>query len=51
MTLASLVYGGRPIADAEATGELMIEGDRTLLEKFVTCFVLPDKFQVTGGSA
>ena len=43
MTLASVVYGGRPIADAEAAGALRIEGDRALAERFVTLFVLPPK--------
>ena len=43
MTLASVVYGGRPIADAEAAGALTITGDRALAERFVTLFVLPEK--------
>ncbi|MES2291418.1 MAG: winged helix-turn-helix transcriptional regulator [Pseudomonadota bacterium] len=43
MTLASLVYGGRPFADAEAAGVLRIEGDRALAERFVTLFPLPPK--------
>jgi DNA-binding HxlR family transcriptional regulator len=44
MTLASIVYGGRPLADAEAAGALRLIGDRALAERFVTLFVLPDKF-------
>lgn len=43
MTLASVVYGGRPIADAEAAGSLRISGDRRLAETFVTLFPLPPK--------
>lgn len=43
MTLASVVYGGRPFADAEAVGALTIGGDRALAERFATLFVLPDK--------
>lgn len=43
MTLASIVYGGRPIADAEAAGVLQVEGDRAVLDRFVTLFVLPPK--------
>ncbi|RYD65487.1 MAG: transcriptional regulator [Sphingomonadales bacterium] len=43
MTLASVVYGGRPIADAEGAGALTIIGDRALGAHFVTLFVLPDK--------
>lgn len=43
VTLASVVYGGRPIADAEAAGALRIEGDSGLAEMFVTLFPLPPK--------
>ena len=42
-TLASVVYGGRPIADAEAAGVLTVTGDRALAETFVTLFPLPPK--------
>ncbi|UZK64735.1 winged helix-turn-helix transcriptional regulator [Sphingomonas sp. M1-B02] len=43
MTLASLVYGGRPFADAEAAGVLRLGGDRALAGRFVSLFVLPPK--------
>ncbi|MES2442852.1 MAG: winged helix-turn-helix transcriptional regulator [Pseudomonadota bacterium] len=43
MTMASIVYGGRPIADAEAAGALTLTGDRALAERFVTLFPLPEK--------
>ncbi|MEP6786233.1 MAG: helix-turn-helix domain-containing protein [Sphingomonadales bacterium] len=43
MTLASVVYGGCPIADQEAAGVLQVEGDRVLAERFVTLFPLPPK--------
>ncbi len=43
MTLASIVYGGRPIADAEGAGTLRITGERALAERFVTLFPLPTK--------
>lgn len=43
MALAAIVYGGMPIADAEAAGMLKLEGDRALAERFVTLFVLPPK--------
>jgi len=46
MTIASVVYGGRPLADAEATGTLRIEGNRALAERFVTLFPLPPKLVV-----
>jgi DNA-binding HxlR family transcriptional regulator len=43
MTVASIVYGGRPIADAEAAGVLTFEGDRALAARFATLFPLPAK--------
>lgn len=43
MGLASIVYGGRPIADAEAAGVVTIRGDRVLADRFVTLFPLPPK--------
>jgi DNA-binding HxlR family transcriptional regulator len=43
MTLAALVYGGYPIADAEANGKLKLTGDRRLFGRFVTWFPLPEK--------
>jgi DNA-binding HxlR family transcriptional regulator len=43
MSLASLVYGGRRLADAEAEGELTLTGDRQLFDRFVTWFPLPEK--------
>jgi hypothetical protein len=42
-SLASLVYGGRRVADAEAGGELMLTGDRRLFDRFLTWFPLPEK--------
>src|SRR5690242_18323768 len=42
-TLASVVYGGRSLADAEASGELTLTGDRKLFGRFLTWFPLPDK--------
>jgi DNA-binding HxlR family transcriptional regulator len=42
-TLASVVYGGRPLADAEASAELTLTGDRKLFGRFLTWFPLPDK--------
>jgi DNA-binding HxlR family transcriptional regulator len=43
MTLASVVYGGRPVADAEASGELKLIGDRKLFDRFLNWFPLPEK--------
>ena len=41
--LAAAAYGGVPLRDLEAAGELSIEGDRRLAERFVTLFPLPIK--------
>ncbi|MBY0582853.1 MAG: helix-turn-helix transcriptional regulator [Sphingomonas sp.] len=43
VTLASVVYGGRSISDAENAGTLRITGDRALASSFVTLFPLPAK--------
>ena len=43
MSLASVVYGGRPVSDAEASGELILTGDRALFDRFVGWFPLPEK--------
>jgi hypothetical protein len=43
MTLASLVYAGRPVA--EASGELKLIGDRKLFDRFITWFPLPEKIE------
>ena len=45
MTLASLVYAGRPVADAETSGELKLIGDRKLFDRFLTWFPLPEKIE------
>jgi DNA-binding HxlR family transcriptional regulator len=45
-TLGSIVYGGRPIADAEAAGALRLDGDRGLAERFVRLFPLPPKVEM-----
>ena len=43
IALASVVYGGRPVLDAEASGELRLTGDRALFDRFVEWFPLPEK--------
>ncbi|ALN74915.1 helix-turn-helix domain-containing protein [Aureimonas sp. AU20] len=43
MTLAALVYGKRPIEDAEAAGQLALTGDRALASRFIDLFELPEK--------
>ncbi|WP_458096184.1 winged helix-turn-helix transcriptional regulator [Roseomonas sp. WA12] len=41
--IAGVIYGGQPIAAMEAAGVLSVEGDRAVLERFVTLFPLPAK--------
>jgi len=41
--LAAVVYGGMPIAAAEAGNMLKVRGDRVLAAQFVTLFPLPPK--------
>src|SRR5687768_14748503 len=41
--IASAAYGGVPLAELEASGDLEIQGDRELAERFVTLFPLPPK--------
>jgi DNA-binding HxlR family transcriptional regulator len=43
ISLASVVYGGRPVSDAEASGELTLTGDRALFDRCVGWFPLPEK--------
>ena len=43
--LASIIYGGRPLSDAEAEGVLRVEGARALARRFVTLFPLPPKIE------
>jgi DNA-binding HxlR family transcriptional regulator/putative sterol carrier protein len=40
-TLAALVYGGRKLTDALRSGDVAIEGDRSLVKRFLTLFPLP----------
>lgn len=41
-----VVYGGLPLAAAEAAGMLRVAGNRAAAERFVTLFALPDKVAV-----
>lgn len=43
MAVASIVYGGRPLEDAVAAGDLVMEGDPDLLRRLPSFFPLPDK--------
>jgi DNA-binding HxlR family transcriptional regulator len=44
--LGAAAYGGAPLRDLEAAGELSIVGDRKLAERFVTLFPMPAKADV-----
>jgi len=41
--IAAVVYGGMPLAEAEAAGLVSVSGDQTAAERFVTLFPLPPK--------
>jgi DNA-binding HxlR family transcriptional regulator len=41
--LSRAIYGGELLAALEAEGALRVEGDRSVAERFVTLFPLPDK--------
>jgi hypothetical protein len=41
--IGAIVYGGQRIAAMEAAGALTVQGDRALLDRFVTLFPLPPK--------
>ena len=38
---ASVTYGGRPSADAVATGDLRVTGDHAAAERFLSLYTLP----------
>jgi DNA-binding HxlR family transcriptional regulator len=40
-TLRSLLFGGRPLTDATASGDLRLTGDRTAAERFAASFPRP----------
>ena len=41
--VAAVIYGGRPLDEAEADGSVLLVGDRAVAEDYVTRFPLPDK--------
>jgi DNA-binding HxlR family transcriptional regulator len=47
--LARAIYGGEPLAVLEGEGVLRVDGDRTIAERFVTLFPLPDKASAPAG--
>jgi len=44
--IAAVIYGGRPLADAEADGSIRITGDHKVAEDYITRFPLPTKLGV-----
>jgi DNA-binding HxlR family transcriptional regulator len=47
-TLRAVVFGGRPVADAEHYGDLQIDGNRQAATNFTRCFPRPATEQATG---
>ena len=43
MTLGALVYGGMPLAEAQGSGAVGVEGDLSALGRFAAHFALPEK--------
>ncbi|WP_425407807.1 winged helix-turn-helix transcriptional regulator [Hyphococcus sp.] len=41
--MAAITYGGHPVADAEKTDDLSLQGDRRLARRFLSLFDLPPK--------
>jgi DNA-binding HxlR family transcriptional regulator len=41
-TLDAVLWKGRPLADAQRSGKLMIEGDKAAVERFVRLFPVPE---------
>ena len=42
-SIAAVIYGGRPLADALADGSIKLSGDRAVAEDYITRFPLPPK--------
>jgi DNA-binding HxlR family transcriptional regulator/putative sterol carrier protein len=42
-TLAMVVYGGRALADALRSGDLKVDGDKSVAKRFVALFPLPER--------
>jgi DNA-binding HxlR family transcriptional regulator len=41
-TIAAVLWGGRPLADAQRSGRMTIEGDKAAVERFVRLFPMPE---------
>jgi DNA-binding HxlR family transcriptional regulator len=42
-TLAAVLWGGRPLADAQRSGSMSIEGDKAAVKRFVSLFPMPER--------
>jgi DNA-binding HxlR family transcriptional regulator/putative sterol carrier protein len=42
-TLAAVLWGGRPLADAQRAGSVSIEGDEAAVKRFVSLFPMPER--------
>jgi DNA-binding HxlR family transcriptional regulator/putative sterol carrier protein len=45
-TLAAVLWGGRPLADAQRSGSMSIEGDKAAVKRFVSLFPMPERAAV-----
>jgi alkyl sulfatase BDS1-like metallo-beta-lactamase superfamily hydrolase len=41
-TLAAVLWGGRPLGDAQRSRKITIEGDKTAVERFIRLFPMPE---------
>jgi DNA-binding HxlR family transcriptional regulator len=41
--LAAVIYGGRPLDEAVKAGDIALEGDKRVAQRFVKCFPLPER--------
>ncbi len=49
--IAAVIYGGRPLADAEADGSIHLIGDHKVAEDYIKRFPLPPKLGVESNAA
>jgi DNA-binding HxlR family transcriptional regulator/putative sterol carrier protein len=48
-TLAAVLWGGRPLADAQRSGSMTIEGDVEVVDRFARLFPIPEPGTATRG--
>jgi DNA-binding HxlR family transcriptional regulator len=47
-TLAAVLWGGRPLADAQRSGTMAIEGDKAAVRRFLRLFPMPEPALAAG---